>query len=163
MSEHFLRRWSRRKREAEQQAGHHEASNTNSPSTASRPGQQDRPPTMQDVARLARDADFSRFLSPHVDPGVRRAALKKLFSDPHFNRIDGLDIYMGDYTRAEPITAAMRAALSHVGDFLDERTDEADVGTASAPKRGAPGAEAPAQDPSEHPHPDPDSEARSTK
>ena len=64
-------------------------------------------PTMDDVARLTGQSDFSRFVRPGVDPGVRNAALKKLFSDPHFNVMDGLDTYIDDYGKPDPIPPSM--------------------------------------------------------
>ena len=33
--------------------------------------------------------------------------MKKLFTDPHFNVMDGLDIYIGDYTQADPLPPGM--------------------------------------------------------
>lgn len=72
-----------------------------------------RMPTLDDVARLTADSDYSAFVSRGVDKSVRRAAMKKLFSDPHFNLMDGLDIYIGDYTKPDPIPPAMLAALQH--------------------------------------------------
>ena len=60
-------------------------------------------PTLEDVARLGRDADFSRFVLPGVDEGVKQAAMRKLFSDPHFNVMDGLDTYIDDYGQPDPI------------------------------------------------------------
>ncbi|MEO6746404.1 MAG: DUF3306 domain-containing protein, partial [Caldimonas sp.] len=54
-------------------------------------------PTLDDVALLTRGSDFSRFVQPGVAPGVKNAALKKLFSDPHYNIMDGLDTYIDDY------------------------------------------------------------------
>jgi hypothetical protein len=77
------------------------------------------PPTLEDVAALGHDADFSRFVKPGVDETVRRSAMKKLFTDPHFNVMDGLDIYIGDYNTFEPIPAAMLAMLSHAKPLLD--------------------------------------------
>ena len=59
------------------------------------------------MAGLTRDADFSRFVAPGVDDTVKRAALKKLFSDPHFNVMDGLDVYIDDYSKAAPLPATM--------------------------------------------------------
>jgi Protein of unknown function (DUF3306) len=51
------------------------------------------PPTLDDVARLAPDSDYSAFTAPGVDPRVRNEALRKLFhSDPHFAKSDGLDV-----------------------------------------------------------------------
>jgi hypothetical protein len=65
------------------------------------------PPTMADVALLTRDADYTRFLGNAVSPEVRNGALKHLFSDPHFNVMDGLDIYIGDYNTPDPLPASM--------------------------------------------------------
>jgi hypothetical protein len=45
--------------------------------------------------------------------------MKKLFTDPHFNVMDGLDIYIDDYTKFEPIPAAMLAMLVHAKPLLD--------------------------------------------
>src|SRR5690348_6004651 len=42
-------------------------------------------PTLEDLAQLTPDADFSAFMAHGVDETVKRAAVKKLFSDPHFN------------------------------------------------------------------------------
>jgi Protein of unknown function (DUF3306) len=62
------------------------------------------PPTLDDVAALTKDSDFSRFVARDTDPTVRNAAMKKLFaSDPHFNTMDGLDVYIDDYNKFEPI------------------------------------------------------------
>ncbi len=105
----FLRRWSRLKAGTQQPAP---------PPVAQVAGaEQAAPPqalpTLEDVARLQGDADFARFVAPGVDATVRRLALKKMFADPHFNAMDGLDIYIGDYNQADPIPAAMMAALKH--------------------------------------------------
>jgi hypothetical protein len=37
---------------------------------------------------------------------VRNAALKKLFTDPHFNVMDGLDVYIDDYGKPDPCRPA---------------------------------------------------------
>lgn len=65
------------------------------------------PPTLADVAALTRESDFSRFVTPGVDGEVRNAALKKLFSDPRYNVMDGLDIYIDDYTKPDPLPRSM--------------------------------------------------------
>ena len=43
---------------------------------------------------------------------VRNAAMKKLFADPHFNVMDGLDIYIGDYTQPDPLPEGMLAQMA---------------------------------------------------
>jgi hypothetical protein len=65
------------------------------------------PPTLADVAQLGPDSDFSRFVTPGVDETVKHAAMKKLFADPHFNVMDGLDTYIDDYGKPDPIPEAM--------------------------------------------------------
>ena len=85
------------------------------------------PPTLEDVAALTKDSDYSRFVAHDVEPGVRNAAMKKLFTDPHFNVMDGLDIYIGDYNTFEPIPKSMlrqlvsARALGLIDDELEEQ------------------------------------------
>jgi len=69
-------------------------------------------PTLADVAQLTRESDYSRFVAAGVDEGVKRAAMKKLFSDPHFNLMDGLDTYIDDYGIADPIPLAMLRSMN---------------------------------------------------
>ena len=61
-------------------------------------------PTLDDVAQLTPEADFSPFVAKTVPSEVRNAAVKKLFADPHFNVMDGLDIYIDDYTKPSPLS-----------------------------------------------------------
>jgi Protein of unknown function (DUF3306) len=66
------------------------------------------PATLEDVAKIDRfDPDFSAFMKPDVDPAVQQAALKKMFTDPHFNIMDGLDIYIDDYSKPDPLPPGM--------------------------------------------------------
>lgn len=88
--------------------------------TKSAPPSANAVPTMEDAMHLTPDSDYSAFVARGVDKAVRRLALKKLFADPHFNQVDGLDIYMGDYNRADPLPASMLAALRQARDFLQE-------------------------------------------
>jgi hypothetical protein len=81
------------------------------------------PPTLDDAARLTADSDFSAFVARGVDATVRRTALKKLFADPHFNVMDGLDIYIGDYTQPSPVSEAMLASLAHARQVLRRTVD----------------------------------------
>jgi hypothetical protein len=83
------------------------------------------------------DTDFRAFMGKEVDEGVRRAALKKLFADPRFNVMDGLDTYIDDYTQAETISAEMLATLEHAKHTLlgpqREKQDESQD-SAAAPQ-----------------------------
>lgn len=87
-------------------------------------------PTMEDVARLDKDADFSAFVARGVDQAVRRSALKKLFADPHFNVMDKLDVYIDDYTKPSPMSEAMLASLEHAksvfASMLEEKPEQED-------------------------------------
>lgn len=112
----FLNRWSRRK--AGEQLEPEKTSAPEPTQGLEKPLQikeavaepQDETPalTLEDVERLDRFApDFSAFMKPGVDPVVQQAAMKKMFSDPHFNIMDGLDIYIDDYSKPDPIPMEM--------------------------------------------------------
>jgi hypothetical protein len=70
------------------------------------------PPTLEEVRSLTSESDFSRFIRPDVAPEVKNAAMKKLFSDPHFNVMDRLDTYIDDYSLPDPIPHAMLRQLA---------------------------------------------------
>lgn len=163
-----LRRWSQRKTEAAREAAVKHDGATGTPAavspgspplsagappavvpavvpvatnTAASPSAGAEPP-LPPVDTLTIDSDFAPFLQPRVAEDVKRAALKKLFSDPQFNVMDGLDIYVGDYTQPDPMPAGMLDKLGKVYGMLEksepvEITDGApptvDAGTASAP------------------------------
>ena len=57
------------------------------------------------IDSLTPESDFTGFFQPQgeVDEALKRAALKQLLRDPRFNVMDGLDIYVGDYTKSDPI------------------------------------------------------------
>jgi hypothetical protein len=57
------------------------------------------------------ESDYRPFLGPEVEESTKRAALKRLFADPHFNRMDGLDVYIDDYSKPAALSAAAAAAL----------------------------------------------------
>jgi hypothetical protein len=58
------------------------------------------------------ESDYQEFLRPDVDPATKSAALRKLFGDPHFNQMDGMDVYIDDYTKEDPIPTVMLRALN---------------------------------------------------
>ena len=64
-------------------------------------------PTMADVHQLTAESDFSPFVAKNVSPEVRNSAMKKLFTDPHYNVMDRLDIYIDDYSLPDPIPESM--------------------------------------------------------
>jgi hypothetical protein len=69
------------------------------------------PPTLEDTQTLTPESDFSRFVAKDVSPEVRNAAVKKLFADPRFNVMDGLDTYIDDYSQPSPLSAADMAKM----------------------------------------------------
>jgi hypothetical protein len=64
-------------------------------------------PTLADAQQLTPESDFTGFMARGVAPDVKNAAMKKLFSDPHFNVMDRLDIYIDDYSQPDPLPLAM--------------------------------------------------------
>lgn len=140
-AEEFLSRWSRRKREAR------EAPPAAAPA---RPPEAEAPPVLPPLETLTPDSDFSGFLHPKVDDKLRRAALKKLFSDPHFNVMDGLDVYIDDYSKDDPIPEAMMKELRHAQDILrasrERREEEARREAQRLREAGLQPAQAPAQE-----------------
>jgi hypothetical protein len=76
-----------------------------------------------------------------VDPATKSAALRKLFGDPHFNQMDGLDTYIDDYTKEDPIPATMLRALNQaraLGLFDDEEKKAEETPGAAAPAASSP-------------------------
>lgn len=113
--EPFLDRWSRLKGEARKE-----------PPQAPRESQDAQaakdvkaPPELPPVEQLTPESDFRPFLDSRVDEDTRRAALKKLFADARFNVIDEMDVYIDDYTKADPIPPAMLAALKQAQNILE--------------------------------------------
>jgi hypothetical protein len=135
--ERFLQRWSRLKTQGEPPpagvAVPVEATETKEDALPPTPT-----PTLGDVAALTHDSDYSAFLGTGVDTTVRRLAMKKLFSDPHFNVMDGLDIYMGDYNKPDPVSPAMLAALQHAQRFMQDVLETDGEAVTDTKKAGEP-------------------------
>lgn len=68
--------------------------------------------TLPSIDEVALDRDFTPFMQPKIPEALKRQALKALFKDAHFNTMDGLDTYIDDYTKFEPISAEEMAGLS---------------------------------------------------
>lgn len=100
--------------------------------------------TLDDARLLTQDSDFKPFMAGNVTPEVRNAAMKKLFADPHFNVMDGLDTYIDDYSKSDPIPESMLRQMASAK-FLklfddDEEEEEKKVGaqnTAEASRESA--------------------------
>ena len=101
--EAFLSRWSRRKLEQPVE----KKTELEAPA-----------PVLPPVEDLTPESDFSGFMSPKVTDELRRLALKKLFSDPHFNIPDPYEPFSGDWTVSEPITPQLLATLNQTRTVL---------------------------------------------
>ncbi|MCO5100117.1 MAG: DUF3306 domain-containing protein [Burkholderiaceae bacterium] len=140
MTQGFLSRWSRRKHdsrrtgdERDHEAPDDERSDAGQPAPSAQPDAGTSAPS-ENAARSGSDAshvsneapplpalesltpqsDFRAFMQPGVDATTRNAALAQLFRDPRYNVMDGLDVYIDDYTRPDPIPPAMLAKLKQL-------------------------------------------------
>jgi hypothetical protein len=151
----FLSRWSRRKARVQEgqpaQEPPHAAVPVPDTLPSATPAAMPAPaaaapaPTLDDVSGLEPGSDFRPFVARDVDPQVRNAALKKLFTDPQFNVMDGLDTYIDDYGKPDPIPASMlrKMVQAHaLGLFDDEKVEgapaQAVVASSGADPDGAP-------------------------
>jgi len=131
--EAFLSRWSRRKGEDAK------------PVEAPLDRRPDEPvPALPPTEHLTPASDFTGFMHPGVEDALRRVALRKLFSDPHFNLPDLFEPYSGDWTVSEPIPEAMLASLEQMKTMLRRPPSEAPKEDLSEKQRSA--AEAPGND-----------------
>jgi hypothetical protein len=116
--ENFLARWSRLKREAPPEA------------------EKEVPvPTLPPTDTLTPESDFTGFMHPKVKEELRRIALKKLFSDPHFNLPDPFEAYSGDWTGGEPIPQELLATLNQARTLLFSEEDKKQADAAEAAKQ----------------------------
>jgi hypothetical protein len=83
------------------------------------PAQAEREAALPPVESLTPESDFAPFMRAKVEESVKRRALKTLFQDPRFNVMDGLDVYIDDYSRADPLPDGWLEKMSqmaHLGD-----------------------------------------------
>jgi hypothetical protein len=123
MPENFFDRWSRRKKEAREEVPPPAVAQEVQQPTDARAGT-DMPmpaapeaaaglpaenppappqPTLADARALTPESDFRPFIGRNVAPEVKNTAFKKLFADPQFNVMDGMDTYIDDYSESTPI------------------------------------------------------------
>ena len=99
--EPFLARWSRLKREAPAEK---------KPEAPA--------PTVPPVESLTPESDFAAFMNPKVKEELRRLALKKLFSDPHFKLPDPFEPYSRDWNDVEALSPELLATLNQARSVL---------------------------------------------
>ena len=154
--EPFLSRWSRRKLDSAKDpaALPLAAPETKAPPAAAvplaaRPAAKTELPPVDTLKGLA--SEYQDFLRPGVDEKLRQSALKKLFHDPHFNVMDGLDTYIDDYSNPDPIPEDMLKTLKQANRLLfpeeaaerDRQIEAETARTAVADAGTVPAAEAP--------------------
>jgi hypothetical protein len=84
-------------------------------------------PTLDDVKALTTESDYKPFMVSNVSPEVKNAAMKKLFTDPHYNVMDMMDTYVDDYSKSDPIPEAMLKEMVSVKFLRLFERDEEDV------------------------------------
>ncbi|HSV47473.1 MAG TPA: DUF3306 domain-containing protein [Ramlibacter sp.] len=126
MADGFLGRWSRRKldeQQGRQVAPEPAQSLAAAPAVVAQPVSPGAAPaepdvpappplTLEDVQALTPESDYAAFTARNVDPQVRNAAMKKLFSDPRYKVMDGMDVYIDDYSKPDPIPESMLRQLA---------------------------------------------------
>ena len=127
MAEDFLRRWSRLK--------HEQAAPKPAEKQPLEKKEAETPPALPPVDKLTPDSDFTGFMQPKVEDALRRAALKKLFNDPHFNIPDPFEAYSGDWTGGEPIPPEMLATLNQAKTLLFDKQHEPEKEQAEAQEK----------------------------
>src|SRR5258708_2625770 len=95
-------------------------------------------PVLPPIESLTPESEFSGFMHPKVKEELRRLALKKLFSDPHFNLPDPFEAYSGDWTGGEPISPELLATLNQARSvlFTEEEKKAADEREAAQKAEG---------------------------
>ena len=81
------------------------------PSPAAQSGAASANVGLPSLESLTIDSDYSPFMQPGVDEDVKRSALRKLLRHPRFNVMDGLDVYIDDYSLPSPIEPALARTL----------------------------------------------------
>lgn len=118
-TEAFLSRWSRLKREAESAPPAADA--PVAPAPLSTPQSEPvEPAPLPPIESISVETDVTPYLRAEVDEGLKRMALKKLFQDSHFHfaNMDKLDIYIDDYSIADPLPESMLKELKFAQDYL---------------------------------------------
>jgi hypothetical protein len=130
----FLSRWSRRKHQSRRGEVEEAPKGTPPAPVAAVPvaPEEPKPPEpLPPVESLTPESDFTPFMRKGIDPGLRQQALRTLFRDPRFNVMDGLDVYIDDFSKPDPIPAEWLGKLNQMarlGDYVppEEAPDEAE-------------------------------------
>jgi len=92
------------------------------------------PAELPDPDTLDDPASVRAFMRDGVPADLRRRALRRLWRlDPAYNRLDGLDDYMDDYTDQARVVKGLRTAYRVGRGFLEELKPAGDAGTGTEP------------------------------
>jgi hypothetical protein len=118
-SEAFLSRWSRLKRDAENAPPVADALVAPLPTPGGQ-SEQVEPAPLPPIESISVESDITPYLQAKVNEGLKRMALKKLFQDSHFHfaNMDKLDIYIDDYSIADPLPESMLKELKFAQDYI---------------------------------------------
>jgi hypothetical protein len=142
--EGFISRWSRRKTEAKSatpkveeapKADDAAASTLRSVTPAKAEAQSPEP--LPPVESLTPESDFTPFMKPEVDADTKRKAVKMLFQDPRYNVMDGLDVYIDDYSKPDPLPEGWLEKMTQtarLGEYHDPDREKAEPDRENAEK-----------------------------
>jgi hypothetical protein len=137
VNDDFLSRWSRRKTAVRKGEKVAEPAQVEPPLPPAAPADDAKPPQpLPPVESLTLESDFAPFMKEEVDPGLRRQALKVLLRDPRFNVMDGLDVYIDDYSKPDPLPPewlGQLKQLKHMGHYVEEAEDAGEAEGAGEP------------------------------
>jgi hypothetical protein len=146
MTENFLQRWSRLKRDLPAAAEPPAAPRPSADVSTGAPATQQLPA----LDSLEFSSDFTAFMGDEVEDGLRRVALQKLFHAEHFNVMDGLDVYVDDYNSFEPIGEELLRNLNQARGLIFDEDKPGLESTEVTPVEGRQSSVAPA--PSDEPN-----------
>jgi hypothetical protein len=151
--DNFISRWSRRKTASKAatarpsadavpaKAGPQALAGTPAPAADAGPrtpgpaAPEEPPAPLPPVDSLTPESDFAPFMKAEVDPDLKRQAFKKLIEDPQFNVMDGLDVYIDDYSKPDPLPEGWLEKMNQVRrlGFFHEAADNPEEEPADAP------------------------------
>lgn len=133
----FVSRWSRRKTEAKSATPKVEGTPKTENAAALTPAPPPAAEPLPPVESLTPDSDFAPFMKPDVDADTKRKAVKMLFQDPRYNVMDGLDVYIDDYSKPDPLPDGWlekMTQMARLGEYHDPDRENAEPDKENAEK-----------------------------
>lgn len=148
--ESFLGRWSRRKTEAKSGASPAPQPAVPSQEHASDPAAMPvptdaapaQPPALPELDSLTPESNFAPFMARGVDPSLKGRALKMLFGDPALYPMDGLDVYIDDYSKPDPLPEGWLEKLNSFAQLNGEPSPPQEALRPAGPGEAPPPAQA---------------------